>query len=368
MDIYENRIAKAQGLMAELSVDLMALSLGSNMHYLSGFTDEPGERLLLLLVPQFGNPIFLVPELYADHVRQASPFEEVRVWKDEDDPMALLERTVKEFHLTPSTKVRVDDSMWATFLLTLKGALPQADFGLASQVMIPLRMQKSPDEIEHMSQAGAIADQAFEEILKLKVSGMSELELATALEKAMKENGAEKIAFETLVASGPNGALPHYRAGQRKIEPGDAVILDFGCLIHGYCSDMTRTIVCGEPSNEIQNIYEIVKGAQENAVQVVKPGVDAQAIDRAARQEITNAGYGDRFIHRTGHGIGLDVHEAPYIVEGNDLKLEEGMTFSVEPGIYLPGEFGVRIEDIVVVTEAGATRLNTSTHARQVVE
>jgi Xaa-Pro aminopeptidase len=258
--------------------------------------------------------------------------------------------------------------MWATFLLMLTATLPQADFGLASQVMIPLRMQKTPNEIEHMSLAGAIADQAFEDVLKLKVSGMDELELAASLEAAMKEKGAEKIAFETLVASGPNSSLPHYRAGQRRIEPGDTVVLDFGCCMQGYCSDMTRTIVCGEPSNEIQDIYEVVKSAQENAVQAVIPGVEAQAIDRAARGEITSAGYGDRFIHRTGHGIGLDVHEAPYIVEGNDLKLEEGMTFSVEPGIYLPGEFGVRIEDIVVVTETGATRLNTSTHTLQVVK
>ena len=366
MGIYENRIAKAQGLMAELGVDLMALSLGSNMRYLSGFTDEPGERLLLLLVPQERDPIFLVPELYTDHVRQTSPFEEVRVWKDKDDPLTLLERTVKEFHLTPSTKVLVDDSMWATFLLMMKVALAQAEFALASQVMLPLRIQKTPDEVHHMEEAGAIADAAFEKILK--VSGMTELELATSLEEAMKEKGAEKIAFETLVASGPNSALPHYRAGQREIEPGDVVILDFGCRIHGYCSDMTRTIVCGERSNEIQAVYDIVERAQEQAVQTVEPGVKVQAIDRVARGEITQAGYGAQFIHRTGHGIGLDVHEAPYIVEGNDLKLEEGMTFSVQPGIYLSGKFGVRIEDIVVVTETGAKRMNTSTHALRAVE
>ena len=368
MDIYENRIAKAQGLMAELGVDLMALSLGSNMLYLSGFSDKPGERLLLLLVSREGDPIFLVPELYADQVCQTSPFEDMRVWKDADDPAALLKRIASDLGLEESPRVLVDDSMWATFLLILETTLPQANFDLASQVMTPLRMQKTPDEIEHMSQAGAIADQAFEEILKLKVSRMIELELTTALEEAMKEKGAEKIAFETLVASGPNSALPHYRAGQREIEPGDVVILDFGCRIHGYCSDISRTIVCGEPSNEMRTIYEIVEAAQEQAVQAVKPGSEAQAIDRAARGEITQAGYGDQFIHRTGHGIGLDVHEAPYIVEGNDLKLEEGMTFSVEPGIYLPSEFGIRIEDIIVITEAGATRLNTSTHALQVVE
>jgi len=183
--------------------------------------------------------------------------------------------------------------MWATFLLMLRAALPQAEFGLASQVMIPLRMQKTSDEIQYMEEAGAIADEAFEEILKLKISGMSEVELATALEEAMKEKGAEKIAFETLVASGPNSALPHYRAGQRRIEPGDVVILDFGCRIHGYSSDTSRTIVCGEPSSEVQDVYEVVKSTQENAVQAVMPGVEAQAIDRVARSEITDADYGN---------------------------------------------------------------------------
>jgi Xaa-Pro aminopeptidase len=183
----------------------------------------------------------------------------------------------------------------------------------------------------------------------------------------MRRRGAEGVAFETLVASGPNSALPHYRAGQRRIQAGDVVVLDFGCRVHGYCSDITRTVACEKPSREIEAVYEIVKDAQERAAQAVKPGVAAEEIDRAARAYITRVGYGEHFIHRTGHGIGLEVHEAPYINEGNHLQLEEGMTFSVEPGIYLPGRFGIRLEDIVVVTESGARRLNNCTHDLQVV-
>jgi Xaa-Pro aminopeptidase len=299
-------------------------------------------------------------------VGQASPFEDVRIWKDADDPGELLERTIADLGIRAG-RVLVDDTMWATFLLALKEALPRADFGLASQVMVPLRLRKTSDEIDHMAQAGTIADEAFEKVLQLKVSGMSELELASSLEEAMREKGAEKVAFETLVASGSNGALPHHRAGKRTIEPGDAVILDFGCRRHGYCSDMTRTICCGEPSTEIQAVYEIVERAQEKAVQAAKPGVEAQTIDRIAREEISRAGHGDQFIHRTGHGIGLDVHEAPYIVEGNDLVLHEGMAFSVEPGVYIPGRFGIRIEDVVVVTETGTRAMTSSIRALQVV-
>jgi len=366
MEIYRERVAKAQLLMAELEIDLLALSPSSNMFYLSGFSDEPGERLLLFLVPQEGDPLFIAPELYEDQIRQATPFTDIRVWRDSDDPTDLLKRTVADLGLE-GARVLVDDGMWATFLLMLEEALPQAEFSLASQVMAELRMRKDPHEIKYLEKAGEIADRAFEEVFGLKVAGMSELDLAAALEEAMRKSGAEKIAFETLVASGPNSALPHHRAGRRVIEPGDVVILDFGCRVHGYCSDITRTIVCGEPPEEVRSIYELVRRAQERAVQAVRPGVAAQEIDRAAREEIAQAGHGERFIHRTGHGIGLDVHEEPYIAEGNRRELQEGMAFSVEPGIYLPGRFGIRIEDIVVVTESGAKRLNNCTHALQVI-
>jgi len=245
----------------------------------------------------------------------------------------------------------------------LEAALPDASFSLASPLMRRMRMRKSPEELEALSKAAAIADTAFEELSQMRIIGMTELEVARSLEAVMLREGAEGAAFETLVASGPNSALPHHRAGQRRIKPGDVVILDFGCRVDGYCSDITRTLVCGKPSALVQDLHEIVLSAQERAVDVIRPGIAAQEVDRAARQVISEAGYADRFTHRTGHGIGLDVHEEPYIVEGNTLTLEEGMTFSVEPGIYLPGKFGVRVEDIVVVTESGALRLNRCSRA-----
>lgn len=367
MEIHQERMVKAQELLAKLDFDFMALFPSSNMLYLSGFYDEPGERMLLLLLPQEGEPIFLVPELYEEQIKQKSPFQDIRIWSDSDNPMNLLRQTVVDLAVRDG-KVLVDDGMWAKFFLMLREALPKAKFSLVSRVMVPLRMQKTPHEIHCLEQAGAIADEAFEEIIRSKIAGMTELTLATALEEAMKKRGAEKIAFETLVASGPNGALPHHRAGRRRIEPGDVVILDYGCRIQGYCSDITRTIVCKEASKEIQAVYEIVERAQEKAVQAIRPGVKAEEIDQAARQEITKADYGERFIHRTGHGIGLDIHEEPYIVEANHLELRQGMAFSVEPGIYLPGQFGIRIEDIVVVTQRGAQRMNRCTHTLQIVE
>jgi len=367
MQIYGDRTLKAQELLAKSDFNLMVLFPSSNMLYLSAFYDEPGERMLLLLVPRDGNPVFLAPKLYEEQIKQESPFSDIRAWKDSDDPTELLRRTVVD--LAPEDgKVLVDDGMWTKFFLMLSEALPKAGFSLASRVMVPLRMQKTPDEIRCLKEAGWIADEAFEEIIRSKIAGMTELALATALEEAMKKRGAEKIGFETLVASGPNSALPHHRAGRRRIEPGDVVILDYGCRIRGYCSDITRTIVCKESSKEIQAVYEIVKRAQEKAVQATEAGVQAEEIDRVAREEIVKAGYGERFIHRTGHGIGLDVHEEPYIAEGNHLELQEGMAFSVEPGIYLPGRFGIRIEDIVVVTETGAQRMNRCIRTLQVVE
>jgi len=367
MEIHQERMVKAQELLAELDFDFMVLFPSSNMLYLSGFYDEPGERMLLLLLPGEGEPIFLVPELYEEQIKEESPFQDIRIWKDGDDPADLLRQIVVDLAVK-ETRVLVDDGMWTKFFLVLKEALPEAKFSLVSRVMVPLRMQKTPHEIRCLEEAGATTDEAFEEIIQSKIAGITELTLARALEEAMKKRGAEKIAFETLVASGPNSALPHHRAGRRRIEPGDVVILDYGCRIQGYCSDITRTIVCEEASKEIQAVYEIVERAQEKAVQAIRPGVKAEEIDQAARQEITKAGYGERFIHRTGHGIGLDIHEEPYIVEANHLELRQGMAFSVEPGIYLPGQFGIRLEDIVVVTQRGAQRMNRCTHTLQIVK
>jgi Xaa-Pro aminopeptidase len=367
MEVFQKRIEKAQELLKQTGYDLLVLFPSSNMFYLSGFYDEPGERMLFFLVPADGEPLFIAPALYEEHICQASPFKDIRVWKDSDNPQDILARTVQELEFE-NARVLIDDQMWASFVIMLRSVMKRGGFELASKVMKNLRIKKSAIEIDCLKKAGSIADKAFESIIKTKIAGMTELQLSKILENVMIEQGAEKASFELLVSSGSHSAIPHHRAGNKKIVPGDVVVLDFGCKVEGYCSDTTRTIACKEASAEVKEIYEIVKSAQQNAVQAVITGVPAQDIDRVARGEIVEAGYGEYFIHRTGHGIGLDVHEEPYITEGSGAPLEEGMAFSVEPGIYLPGKFGVRVEDIVVATSEGAHRLNNSSRDLQVVE
>lgn len=350
--------------MRNKEIDLLVVSPSSNMYYLSNFTDEPGERLFMLLIPDKGDPEYLVPELYADQVNQQSHVENIRAWGDSDNPQRLLRSTLKKLEARNS-KVAIDNTMWASFLLMLQGIIPNCNFVRASNIMSPLRRIKESNEISKMLEAGKLADEAFGEVSELSLKGMTELEIANQLEKEMLRRGGDQIAFETLVASGPNSALPHHRASKREIREGDTVIFDFGCKVNGYCSDTSRTVICGKPSPKQEEVYQVVREAQEKAFQAVEPGVEALKIDREAREYITKAGYGENFVHRTGHGIGLDVHEEPYIVGGNSLHIEEGMTFSIEPGIYLQEDFGVRIEDIVLVNKDGGKRLNNSNRELQ---
>jgi Xaa-Pro aminopeptidase len=261
----------------------------------------------------------------------------------------------------------VDDALWASFLLSIQGALPECRFAAAGSVLAELRMRKDSFEVAFLEKAGACADAAFDQILRAGFEGSTELELAAKLEEAMVGAGAEEPAFKTLVASGPNSALPHYRAGHRRVCRGDVVILDFGCRVGGYCSDISRTVVCGPPSDEIRRAHETVQEAQRLAVDAVRPEQRACDVDRTARAYLEGKGLGRQFVHRTGHGIGLDIHEHPYIAEGNELRLQAGMTFSIEPGVYFPERFGVRIEDVVAVTDSGARAMTKATHELLVV-
>jgi Xaa-Pro aminopeptidase len=261
----------------------------------------------------------------------------------------------------------ISDGMWATHLLALEHATADCLFVAAGRALPLLRAVKDDDEIATLRVAAQGADATFGEIVKVPFGGRRELDVAADLERMLREHGHERVEF-TIVASGPNGASPHHSAGERVIAEGDAVVLDFGGVVNGYCSDITRTVFVGTtPNEEQQRVYGVVAAAQQAAFEAVRPGVAAHEVDRAARSVIADAGYGERFIHRTGHGIGLEVHEPPYIVEGNETPLEAGMTFSDEPGIYLPGSFGVRIEDQVVVTKDGAERLNRASREPTVV-
>ena len=364
-DVFRARRGVLQQQVKERGIAAVVIGLSSNLRYLTGFIDEPGERMLLLIVPQSGDPAMIVPGLYETQVRGVSSVERMLIWGDSDDPGELLRDVLRSL---PQGRVLVDDSLWAQFVLPVQDAAAPRPLGLASELLTPLRARKGADEIEAMKTAGRVADQALEKTLADPILGLSELEVAHRLESAMMAGGADGIAFETLVASGANSALPHYRAGHRKIERGDVVILDFGCRVKGYCSDMTRTVVCGAPSEAILRAYDAVRGAHAAGRQRVAPGIDAQDVDRATRAVLVDAGYGEAFCHRTGHGVGLDVHEPPYIVEGNRTPLESGMAFSIEPGAYFEGSFGLRLEDVFVVDSGGAISMTNAPRDLRVVD
>jgi len=360
-DAFRARTERCRNRLREVGADALVCFPGRNLQYLTGFAEDPGERHLFLFVPADGDPVLLVPALYEAQVRTETRVEDVRVWGDGDDPLAATRATIEDLELSDGGRLLVDDRMWARFTQDLRAACPGAEFGLASEALGPLRRRKDARELDALRRAGAVADRALERVRErgAAVVGDTERDLARRIERLLAEAGGESLAFDVIVGSGPNGAMPHHAHGDREIGPGDPVVLDFGARVDGYPSDQTRTVVFeGDPPAAFERVHEAVREAQAAAVAAVEPGVTAAAVDRAAREVIEAAGYGDEFVHRTGHGVGLDVHEEPYIVADNDRTLEPGMVFSVEPGVYLPGEFGVRIEDLVAVTEDGAERLN----------
>ncbi|MFA9504087.1 M24 family metallopeptidase [Natrinema sp. H-ect1] len=375
---FERRIEACKRRLTAEGADLVVCFPSPNLTYLTGFEESPSERHLLLFVPRDGDPAIVAPAMYEAQLSELPiPDLERRFWTDADDPLEAIEAVIDGYSLAgeiegPPT-VLVDDRMWATFTQDLRELLPEAAFGLAGTVLEPLRIRKDAVELETLRRAGAVADRVALEIRErgTDLIGTTEAELATEIDRLLAADGGEEPAFETIVAAGPNGAQPHHHSGSREIQNGDPVVLDFGAFVAAdleesrataigqYPGDQTRTIVVGdEPPAAYERVHETVREAQNAAVEAVEPGVTAGAVDRAARSVIEDAGYGDAFVHRTGHGVGLEVHEPPYIAAGNDRELEPGMVFSIEPGIYLEGEFGVRIEDLVAVTEDGAERLN----------
>ncbi len=327
-----------------------------DFRYLLGYEPPPLERATLLLVRPGQDPVLIVPELERP-LAAASPGGaeiELRSWIDGADPYAEAARI-----LPPKGRIAAGDRMWASHLVGLQGALPGVAFVPASGVIGGLRAVKEPDELDALRRAGAAADATFEDVVGLPFRGRREDEVAADLGRLLVEHGHRRAEF-TIVGSGPNAASPHHEPGERVIGAGDVVVLDFGGELDGYNSDTTRTVVVDEPPAGFEEVFETVRRAQEAGVEAVRPGVGVQEVDRAARRVVRDAGFAERFIHRTGHGIGLEVHEPPYVAEGNATPLEPGMTFSVEPGVYLEGRFGVRIEDVVAVTAGGVERLNRS--------
>ncbi len=332
-----------------------------NLYYLTGFWEEPMERPLLFFVPADGDPEFLAPTLYETQLRDDTWVETIHTFDDGEDPVEVM-GAVESASAFERGTVLVDPTMWAQFTMDLRRAFPEVTLELADSVMASLRREKDEHERDQLALASKQADSVMDWVRSLgeDAIGMTETELAADIRDRLLDAG-DAVAFDVVVGSGPNGAKPHHRHGDRTIGRGDPVVLDFGLRLDHYPSDMTRTVVFGgDPPDDFDRVHGIVAEAQEAAIAAVEPGVPARTVDEAARSVIESHGYGGQFIHRTGHGIGLEVHEDPYIVSDNDEPLREGNVFSVEPGIYLEGEFGVRIEDLVMVTRSGAKRLNST--------
>ncbi|MCJ7806076.1 MAG: Xaa-Pro peptidase family protein [Clostridia bacterium] len=348
----EDRIKKLQDRMLENGVDIVAIGPTSNMRYLLGFSPYADERLTVLLI-HTGEVNMIVPSL---NVEETAAHTTVNIipWKDSDGPRKALKQARANCG-EPGT-LAVDNSMRADSLLYLLEELNPGRIIPVDGLISPLRLIKTEDEISLLASAAAQADKAMQAAIDLCNPGVTEKEVAWMAESSFIKNGAEEVCF-TLVASGPNGAHPHHRSQNCKLQKGDTIIIDIGASFQGYKSDITRVVHLGEPDSEVLRVYDAVKKANQNAISFVKPGVTADKIDFMARSVLEEAGYGEAFVHRTGHGIGLDVHESPWIMAGDQTTLREGMAFSIEPGVYLSGKFGVRIEDIVVVTKTGVRNL-----------
>jgi D-alanyl-D-alanine dipeptidase len=354
--------AAAQARDAELAGVLV--TPGPDLVYFTGYSPIAiTERITMLVISASRDPAMIVPILERLDAVEApgAPAVSLRDWTDGDDPYAMTARL-----LDRGGRYAISDSAWAMHVLGLQAALPDSSYVSMTSALPMLRAIKDANELKRLTAAGAAADASLEELVTMQFSGRRESEIGAELAALLRKHGHSEVDF-TVVGSGPNGANPHHELSERTIEEGDMVVLDFGGLKDGYGSDTTRTVHVGEPTDEERTVFEIVRRAQQAGFEAVRVGAACQEVDRAARHVIADAGYGDYFIHRTGHGIGLTTHEPPYMMEGETRPMRPGMCFSIEPGIYLPDRFGVRIEDIVVATEDGGRRLNNTTREMRIV-
>jgi Xaa-Pro aminopeptidase len=363
-DDYAGRMARAARHAGEEGLTGLLVTPGPDLLYFTGYMPIAiTERITMLVIPADGEPAMIVPILERPDAEgaPAAPAVAMHDWTDGSDPYEATAAL-----LDSGGRYGISDSAWAMHVLGLQRALPQSAYDSMTSAMPMLRAVKGEDELERLAAAGAAADASFEDIAGVRFAGRTEREIAADLAGFLRAHGHSQVDF-TVVGSGPNGANPHHEMSDRTIEEGDMVVLDFGGLKDGYGSDTTRTVHVGEPTDQEREVFEIVRRAQQTAFEAVRPGIACQEVDRAARKVIADAGYGEYFIHRVGHGIGLTTHEPPYMVEGEERLTEPGMCFSIEPGIYLPDRFGVRIEDIVTVTEDGGQRFNNTSHEMRIV-
>ena len=365
LERFEARLAACRLAVAERGLASLLLSVGPDLRYLTGFVGEPMERFTLLVVPREGPVSFLVPRLEAQKAAEtrlvAAGSARVVPFDESDDAAALVADMLRSHAAAP---IGVSDRMWSMHLLRLEAALPGRRFESASVVMRELRQVKDADEARLLALAAEAADRTIDGVSAGSLADRTEADVSREIRRRLIDEGHD-IADFAIVGSGPNSASPHHDASDRVIRAGEPVVLDIGGTRAGYASDTTRTVwVAGEagiaPEPEFIRVFEVVRDAQARATAAIQPGVPAEQIDATARSVIANAGYADFFTHRLGHGIGLEVHEDPYIVAGNSAPLKPGMAFSVEPGVYLPGRWGVRLENIVMCSATGVTVLNRS--------
>ncbi len=362
---YTARMGRAAKAADTAGLSGLVITPGPDLVYLTGYQPVAiTERLTALVLAPGREPAMIVPRLERPDA-QGSPAAsslDLSDWSDGEDPYTSMAAL-----LDPQGRYGISDAAWAMHLLGFQEALPATRYRSLTSALPMLRAVKDAAELRRLAAAGAAADAAYRAILTVRFAGRRETEVAADLAALLTEHGHSQVDF-TVVGSGANGANPHHEAGRRTIEAGDTVVLDFGGLKDGYGSDTTRTVHVGaEIPAEVREVHEVVRTAQQAAFEAVRPGIACQEVDRVARRVITDAGYGEYFIHRTGHGIGITTHEPPYMVEGETQRLVPGMCFSIEPGVYLPGRFGVRIEDIVTVTEDGGLRFNNTPHDLAVV-
>jgi Xaa-Pro aminopeptidase len=352
--------------MAAAGVDALLLSVGADLPYFTGYEAMPLERLTMLVLPDEGDASLVVPRLEAPRVEEQPDLFAIVPWDETDDPVAL----VASLAGGPATAA-IGDRTWARFLVDLQHQMPATQFRRGTEVMGPLRAVKDADEIAALRRAAAAADRVAVQLQsgEIPLVGRTEAEVSKDIGRRLVAEGHAKVNF-AIVGSGPNAASPHHEPSARVIQANEVVLCDFGGTMSSYCSDITRCVWTGGvvPPSEFRDLYAVLHEAQQAAVDAATVGTPCEDVDGVARRIITDGGYGPYFIHRTGHGIGIEEHEDPYIVGGNCEALAPGHAFSVEPGIYVSGKWGARLEDIVVAAASGPDALNTVDHGLVVVD
>ena len=357
--LYASRLARVRQSMKSQSIDAALLSVGHDLPYLTGYYAMPLERLTMLVVTHDSVAALVVPRLEAPRVTPFDDVFKVVPWGETENPVEIVAK-----HLGGATRIAIGDQMWARFLVELMGFVSGANFVRAVDVVGSLRMAKDVDEIAALQAAGAAADRVATQLRAgdIALVGRTEAQVSADISARLIAEGHDVVNF-AIVAAGENAASPHHHPGSRVIKQDEIVLCDFGGTMNGYCSDITRCVYIGEPSRKITSAYSVLHAAQAAGVAAGVVGATCESVDAAARKVIDDAGFGDFFIHRTGHGIGMEAHEEPYMVSGNKLPIAAGHAFSVEPGIYLPGKWGMRLEDIVVATDAGPLSMNNVDHS-----